>query len=227
MKVLLVVAHPEPKSFNGAMASTIADTLKTNGHEVQVSDLYAMKFDPSSDRRNFKSVADAGYYKQQSEELYASQNGTFADDLEAEISKLEWCDTLIFQFPLWWFGLPAVLKGWADRVFVMGRIYGLGQIFEKGKFRGKRAMCSLTTGGGSEIYTKQSPTGDILEVLKPINVGIFYFLGFEVAPPFVVYQPARISEQERKEKLDELAKHVKQLETIKPILSHETASATK
>jgi hypothetical protein len=48
---------------------------------------------------------------------------------------------------LWWFGLPAALKGWAERVFAMGRTYGGGHIDETGVFRGKRALLSLTTGG--------------------------------------------------------------------------------
>jgi NAD(P)H dehydrogenase (quinone) len=132
MKILLVLAHPEPKSFNGAMFQTAIDTLKDSGHDVQYSDLYAMRFDPISDRRNFTTVKDPDYFKPQLEEIYATDGGGFIPEIEAEIQKLEWCDLMIWQFPLWWFSVPAILKGWVDRVFAMGRAYGNGHIYETG-----------------------------------------------------------------------------------------------
>src|SRR5450432_813587 len=110
MKVLIVHAHHEPKSFCSALYRRAVDTLTNAGHEVVTSDLYAMGFDPVSDRRNFTSVADPDYLKQQMEERLASDDSGFAPALEAEITKLEACDLLIFTFPLWWFALPAILK---------------------------------------------------------------------------------------------------------------------
>ena len=152
MKVLIVLAHPESKSFNGAMFQTAIDTFKDSGHDVQYSDLHTMRFDPVSDRRNFTSVKDPDYFKQQLEEMYATEVGGFIPEIEAEIQKLEWCDLMIWQFPLWWFSVPAILKGWVDRVFVMGRVYGNEHIYETGRFRGKQAMLSLTTGGTEDAY---------------------------------------------------------------------------
>ena len=49
------------------------------------------------------------------------------DDAKTEIEKLLWADTLILQFPLWWFSMPAILKGWVDRVFAYGFAYGVGE----------------------------------------------------------------------------------------------------
>jgi hypothetical protein len=83
---------------------------------VQVSDLYGMRFDPVSDRRNFASVKNAEFFKQQIEEMHATEVGGFAPDVEAELRKMEWCDLMIWQFPLWWFGLPGILKGWVARL---------------------------------------------------------------------------------------------------------------
>ena len=85
---------------------------------------YANHFDPVSDRRNFTSLADAAYLPQQVKERHASEHNTFAPDIEAEMVKLAWCDVLVFQFPLWWFGMPAILKGWVDRVLAASRIRG-------------------------------------------------------------------------------------------------------
>ena len=113
MKVFIVHAHAEPKSFNGAMFQAAQTTLRDAGHAVVTSDLYAMKFDPVSDRRNFTTVKNAVFFKQQIEEIHATEVGGFAPDVETELRKVESCDLMIWQFPLWWFGLPGILKGWA------------------------------------------------------------------------------------------------------------------
>jgi NAD(P)H dehydrogenase (quinone) len=126
MNVLLLLAHPERRSFNGAMFDIAADTLRAAGHEVATSDLYRMGFDPVSSRRNFVSIKNADYLKLQVEEMHASEVGGFAIEVETEMAKIEAADLMIWQFPLWWFGLPAILKGWVDRVFAMGRTYGSG-----------------------------------------------------------------------------------------------------
>lgn len=198
MRVFIVHAHPEPKSFNGAMTREATAALKSAGHEVVVSDLYAMGFNPVSDRRNFTTVADAGVYRQQAEEAHAAQHDGFAPDLQSEMDKLFWCDALILQFPLWWFGLPAILKGWVDRVFASGgRIYGGGKWYDRGVLAGKRAMCSLTIGGPPPIYSGRGLNGPIGDILFPINHGMLYFTGFTVIEPFLVHAPVRISAEER------------------------------
>jgi len=115
MRVFIVDAHPEPQSFNSAMTREATHALRAAGHDVDISDLYAMGFNPVSDRRNFVTVHNPEYYRQQSEEAYAAAHEGFAPDIQAEMDKLFRCDVLILQFPLWWFGLPAILKGWIDR----------------------------------------------------------------------------------------------------------------
>ncbi len=116
MHVFIVHAHHEPASFNGAMTREASAALLEAGHEVVVSDLYAMRFDPVSDRRNFTTVADPAYLKQQAEEALASAQGGFAPSLQAEMDKLAWRDILVFQFPIWWLGMPAIMKGWIDAI---------------------------------------------------------------------------------------------------------------
>src|SRR5882757_2931766 len=137
MNVLIVYAHPEPKSFNGAMFRAAVKTLSETGHQVQHSDLYSMEFKPVSNRSNFKSSRNEAFFKQQLEEVHATEVNGFAPDIQTEQEKVEWCDLMIWQFPLWWFSVPGVLKGWVDRVFAMGRMYGQGRLYEQGIFRGK------------------------------------------------------------------------------------------
>lgn len=201
MNALIVYAHPEPKSFNGAMKDLAVKTLPQAGHKVRVSDLYAMAFDPVSDRRNFTTVKDADYYKQQIEEMHAAENNGFDEIVQEELDKLLWCDLLIFQFPLWWFGLPAILKGWCDRVLAMGPTYGYGKMYDKGVFTGRKALLSLTTGGGGSMYSQFGMNGHLADVLFPINHGIFYFVGFTPLESFVVNQPVRLSDEQRAQEL--------------------------
>jgi NAD(P)H dehydrogenase (quinone) len=201
--ILIVHAHHEPKSFTSALARTGAETLTEQGHKVDFSDLYGMKFDPVSDRRNFTTVRDPDFFKQQQEELYAAEHLGFAPEIEAEIEKLERCDLLVFSFPLWWFGLPAILKGWVDRVFAYGRIYGGGRWYDKGLGRGKRAMVLITTGGAKSTYDRKGLHPELTTILTPIHHGIFWFNGFSPLQPFVAWAAAHGSDADRKRVLDQ------------------------
>src|SRR5262249_51691623 len=178
MKVFVLYWHPEPWSFNAAMFRTACETLAAAGNDVRISDLHEMRFDPVSSRRNFTTVKDPNYFKQQVEEIQASRMYGFSKEIEFEIEKMEWCDLMIWQFPLWWFGLPAILKGWVDRVFAMGRTCGNGRYYQAGVFRGKRALLSLTTGGPEDAYRTGPFNGDIAGILRPIHRGILQFVGF-------------------------------------------------
>lgn len=220
MNVLIVHAHAEPKSFNGALTRQAQAVLTAAGHQVKISDLYAMGFDPVSDRRNFTSIKNPDYYRQQTEEAHASQINGFAPEIAAELEKLEWCDVLIFQFPLWWFSMPAILKGWVDRVFASGRAYGGGRWYDNGVFSGKKAMVSLTTGGGDNaegIYSETGLNGNIHDILFPINHGIFRFVGFDVLPPFIAYGVSRTSEEKRQAYLEEYAQRLLAIPDTAPI----------
>jgi NAD(P)H dehydrogenase (quinone) len=217
MRVLVVLAHPEPRSFNGAMCRTATETLLREGHEVKVSDLYQMDFDPVSGRHNFITVKDPNYFKPQIEEMFATEAEGFAEDIETEIDKIEWCDLMIWQFPLWWFGVPGILKGWVDRVFAMGRTYGGDKFYANGVFKGKKALLSTTTGGPAPAYAKGGFQGDIDAILRPIQRGMLQFVGFDVLAPQIIYGPVRMDDSQRKELLATFAERLKTIESEKPI----------
>jgi NAD(P)H dehydrogenase (quinone) len=217
MKTFLILAHPEPRSFNAAMHLAAAGALRAAGHEVRTSDLCATGFQPVSDRRNFTTVKDPDYLKLQLEEMHATEHAGFAADVEEELAKLEWCDLMVWQFPLWWFGPPAVLKGWADRVLAMGRAYGGGRIYGTGMFRGRRAMLSLTTGGPAPAYEKGGFNGDIHAILKPLHRGILQFTGFDVLAPHICYAPVRQDDDTRRRWIGEYAARMKAIAAEPPI----------
>lgn len=212
MRVLIVHAHPEAASFNASMMREAVSTLSGAGHEVEVSDLYAIGFDPVSDRRNFRTVADPERLDQQREEAFASAHGGYAAELQAEMDKVAWCDALILQFPLWWLGMPAILKGWIDRVFAVGRSYGGGRWFDRGLHAGKLALCSVTVGGPPELYSERGFYGPLQQVLFPIHRGILGFTGFTVVEPFIVYGPHRMSRADRVARLGDYRRRLLALE---------------
>jgi len=218
MNVLLVLAHPERRSFNGALFDTAVKALARGGHEIVTSDLYRMGFNPVSDRHNFRTVKDSEYLKLQAEEMYATANVGFVEELEVEIRKLESCDLLVLQFPLWWFALPAILKGWFDRVLVMGRTYGQGALYEKGKFRGKRALLCLTTGGPEDAYLMAGLHGDIHAILRPIQRGVLEFVGFDVLAPQIHFGAARVNTEQREKWLVQYAERLRAIQSEKPIV---------
>lgn len=194
-----MLAHPEPASFTASLARHGMRALEREGHVIDVADLYAMNFDPVSDRRNFVATANPDRFDQQAEEKFASATRGFSAELQQEMDRLESCDVLVLQFPIWWLGMPAIMKGWIDRVFAVGRTYGGGRWFDRGMMRGKRAMIAVTIGGTERAYSPDGLYGPAADVLRPINHGILAFCGFDVVEPFIAYAPARKSEGERQE----------------------------
>lgn len=212
MNVLIVYAHPEPTSFNGAMKVLAVETLTAQGHSVEVSDLYAMGWNAVAGPADMTGPhSDTSRFSLAREQTVAMENGTIAADIAAEQAKVSRADFLILQFPVWWFGMPAILKGWADRVFARGFAYTTGRKYDTGMFRGKLAMMAATTGTSADTYAPDGIDGDILTVLWPIHNGLLRYAGFDVLPPCIAYMPGREDEPTRKRQLDA---YRQRLETI-------------
>ncbi len=103
MRALVVYCHPKDGSFTSAVRDIVISKLEAKGAEFRVTDLYGRDFAP------VLSEADLDCYED------AERN---TDAVASDVEDLKWCDTLIFVYPTWWYGLPAMLKGWIDRVFV-------------------------------------------------------------------------------------------------------------
>jgi NAD(P)H dehydrogenase (quinone) len=225
MKVLLVFAHPEPRSLNGALRDVAIEELEAQGHEVRVSDLYAQGWKSEIDRADFPPLSAAERLKPASASRQAFDAGALTDDVKAEQQKLLWADMLILQFPLWWFTMPAILKGWVDRVYARGFAYGVGEHSDKrwgdrygeGVFAGKRAMLIVTTGGWQEHYSPRGINGPIDDLLFPINHGILYYPGYDVLPPFAVYKSDRLDAVGFEAAAGQLRERMRTLATTQPI----------
>lgn len=187
MNVLIVYAHPEPKSFSGSLRDAAAQVLTDAGHQVVQSDLYLMGFNPVPGWHDFVNHDRQEYFGYATEQKRATEANSFAPDLQSEMDKVAACDLLLFVFPLWWYGMPAIMKGWIDRVFAAGFAYGGGRWFDRGVFCEKRAMLILTVGGPETAYAPNGLQGDMAEILFPIHRGILAYTGFCVHEPFVAY----------------------------------------
>ncbi|XP_046580452.1 ribosyldihydronicotinamide dehydrogenase [quinone]-like, partial [Haliotis rubra] len=207
--VLIVYAHQEPKSFNNALLRKAVETLEADGHSVEVSDLYAMHFNPICGRTDIVgSARDESFFKYQMETRSALENGTLSDDIKVEMEKLKRADLVIFQFPLYWFTVPAILKGWIDRVYVVDFAYGNGKLYSNGLLKGKRGMLSFTTGKPGTAYSDAGMNGDMNVLLWPLQNGMLRFVGFDVLAPQIHYAAAHVSDDDRKQWLDDWAKRL-------------------
>jgi len=103
MRALVVYCHPKPNSFTAAICGVVTGKLNAAGAEIRLRDLYAEGFEP------MLSPAEHEGYE------VCPDN---CAPVQSHVDDLRWCDTLIFVYPTWWYGLPAVLKGWLDRVLL-------------------------------------------------------------------------------------------------------------
>lgn len=224
MKVLIVYAHPEPLSLNGSLKDFAVSVLSEK-HEVKVSDLYAMKWKAVADGDDFpqRDPMERLNYAMASKEAFAS--GTQLPDVIAEQEKLLWADVVILQFPLWWFSMPAIMKGWVDRVYAYGFAYGVGQHGNKrwgdrygeGTLKGRLAMLVVTAGGRAPQYSVRGVNGSIEDLLFPIHHGILFYPGMDVLPPFVVYQTGSIGPNEYENICQAYKQRLLTLDTTEPI----------
>lgn len=139
MNILIIYAHPNHQSFNGAILRQVKNHLNSK-HQVRILDLYAEKFDPL---------------------LHFDEDHLRRDlDKDPEMEKyrqlISWADHLIWIFPIWWGGMPAILKGFIDRVFASGFAYSYKGMGMQGHLKGKLpgSLARIITPGFVTIPTR-------------------------------------------------------------------------
>lgn len=187
MNILYIYAHPNPSSFNGMLKQHAADffmQLKTN---IKFSNLYEDHFKAIADWNDFnldETETNSQYFLAQQD---AYKNQKLSVDINEELTKIAWADHIIFQFPLWWFSMPAILKGWLDRVLIKGFAYDTGKTFNNGLLKGKTASLVVTTQSPESAYQTNG--------LHQATIGTFlhhihhtlHFVGIKTLEPFVIY----------------------------------------
>ena len=102
-RALVIYCHPKEGSFTAAIRDTVLARLAAKGAEVRVTDLYARVFDPTLSLAEWEGYLDTPRNR---------------EGVGRDVADLQWADTLIFIYQTWWYALPAVLKGWLDRVLL-------------------------------------------------------------------------------------------------------------
>lgn len=202
MNVLIVHAHPEPKSFCSAMAAAAAEELSRQGHQIQLSDLYAMEFNPVASAADFGARVDSDYCVYALEQRNALRTNTLAPDIRRELDKLLHCDLLILNFPIFWFSTPAILKGWIDRVLVSGIVYGGKRFYDRGGLSGKRALVNVTMGGQEHMFNDDGVHGPLAGMLRHLLQGTLAYTGMEVLPLHVGWHVPYVSDAQRRQLME-------------------------
>jgi len=186
VNVLIVYAHHEPGSFTTAMKNVALQALEAQGHSVVVSDLYAQGFSAVAQKWDFVTTS-GGHFNYMLEQKHAANlEMSFSPDILGEIQKLKAADIVLFITPIWWMSVPAILKGWFDRVLAMGVAWDNDKIYENGLMRGKQAIL-IAAAGQPEAYFQQEGRHRATpnQLLYPINHTTLGFCGFNVHEPFV------------------------------------------
>ncbi|WOF23396.1 NAD(P)H-dependent oxidoreductase [Microbacterium betulae] len=189
---LWVYAHPRRGSFNDRLFRAGTEALSRR-YEVATSDLYAQGFDPVlGDRDLGRPAGRPGNIADLAGEAYA--RGELAPEVREEQSKLAAAELLVLQFPLWWYGVPAILKGWFDRVLTAGFAYGdldpeLGvpRRYGDGGLFGRRALVVVTAGEDDRSIGRRGISGDIDSLLFPLTHGTLWYVGIEALGLHVVH----------------------------------------
>lgn len=217
MNVLIVHAHPEPKSFTTALKDAAVEELSARGHSVQVSDLYAMDFQPVARASDFSQRQNPDYLVYALEQRHAHASGGLACDIAAELDKLLRADLIILSFPLFWFSVPAMLKGWIDRVLISGVCYGGKRFYDRGGLRGKRMLAAFTLGGPEHMFGPDAVHGEIDVLLRPLLRGTFHYVGCDVLPPYIAWHVPYVKDEVRKTYLGDYRNYLANIETLRPL----------
>lgn len=189
MNYLLVYAHPSEDSFNNAVKEKIIERLEISNRKYKVRNLYKMNFQSS-----FSSDDDE-----------ALKNSDVLEDVHREQNYISNSDVLVFIFPIWWFNMPAVLKGYFDRVFSYGFAFKIGSEGPEGLLKGKKALIFSTAGGSEDLFERYGYK-DALE--KIFDKGTLSACGIETVMHKFFYNVPSVSHREREEMLNEINKIV-------------------
>lgn len=185
MKAVVLYAHPNPMSFNSAIAAVVREELEKKGVEVKFKDLYAMNWNPVLSGKDFE-----GFHR-----------GSLPEDIKREQADIKGADLVVMIAPVWWYSIPAILKGYVDRVFSIGFAYEYTSTGPRGLLTGKKAMV-ITTSGADERTAKASGLVDI--ITNSVVKSIFGFSGFAEYNYKNFFAVPTVSDQERKDMLTEL-----------------------
>lgn len=182
-QTLIVTAHPSSDSFTATWAQQSERASLAAGGRVSRSNLVQDGFDPVERFDHYHDSAGDDVLKCQEQ---AAITGRLPADVMAEIAKFQAADRVILHFPIWWFGPPAILKGWCDRVLANGALHSSRERFDSGRGRDKTVLFCTSTGSQESESGPDGKEGDVRMLLWPLAY-TFRYLGCQVAQPQVAH----------------------------------------
>ena len=161
MKHLIIYAHPIQTSLNAQLKDHLEATLREAGHEVVLRDLYQLGFNP------VLSATD----------INGQREGRVEEEVLREQNWISWAEAISLIYPIWWTGLPSIMKGYIDRVFSYGFAYRYDKGVQKGLLQGKQVAIVNTQGKSKEQYRKN---GMDSALLRTSDTGIYAYCGLEI-----------------------------------------------
>jgi NAD(P)H dehydrogenase (quinone) len=195
MKNLIVYAHPNPASLNHFLKQTVFESLQKSGQEIVVRDLNQINFNP------VLSLDD----------MHGQRMGQIANDVKTEQDFITWADRIIFIYPIWWTGMPAIMKGYIDRVFSYGFAYRYDQGVQKGLLTGKQTIIVNSHGKSNAEYVA---IGMDKALVLTSDTGIFTYCGLEIEKHFYFDKADKASDENVSEWENELISVLKQNQLI-------------
>ncbi|GAB3051199.1 NAD(P)H-dependent oxidoreductase [Sediminivirga luteola] len=221
-RALWIYAHPRRTSLNGHLLDAGAAALSKR-YDVTVSDLYGEGFDPVLAERDLgRAAPDPGSIVELAGEAY--RKGEIPEDVRREQGRLAAAELLILQFPLWWYGPPAILKGWFDRVLTNGFAYGdldpergVPRRYGDGGLRGRKALVVVTAGEDAGSIGPRGISGDIDSVLFPLTHGTLWYVGIDVPRLHVVHDADGLGDTGVERETDRLLQRLEGLDAEAPL----------
>lgn len=168
------------------MKNLATEVLSRQGHSVVISDLYGQGFSAVAQKWDFVTTSGKHFNYMLEQKHAANLDLAFSPDILGEVQKIRAAEAILLVTPIWWFSVPAILKGWFDRVLAMGVAWDGGKTYERGLLRGKQTMLIASAGGPAEYYRENGKhKADPVQILHPINHGTLAFCGLNVHEPFV------------------------------------------
>jgi zinc-binding alcohol dehydrogenase family protein len=210
-KVLIVISHPNTgKSFNHRLVDAAKATLEADGHAVIVDDLIKIGFNPTTGKHDFTSLKNPESFDLQTEQKHVVDTGAkFADELQEQLDLVDWCDLVIHQFPIYWWSVPAVHKGWIDRCLVYHYAYPP----HVSKWTGKQWMMSVTVGPDTEKAIHPAPGSPMKgmpyqQLLSHAALATPAMCAMEPVPMWICGHAAK-GASEKAEMVSEYVEHIK------------------
>lgn len=199
MNVLIVYSHPRKESLNHAILDKCIETFKKHGHNVEVRDLYAMRFNPILEGDDAIHIENNQFVR---------VNQDYPEDVKVEMQYILDADLLVYIYPIWWNGFPAMLKGYVERVFQHGFAYSFESDEPLRNFSGKKALFIHTTGQPQDTTEAKQLTERIKSVTSE---WMFNSNGVEVLDHIVYGRVPYLNEQELKDILADVEHNIELL----------------